>query len=74
MKCPTCVAEGKKSTVSVGIGMTTCAYYTPFYDEDGKYHYHDGNITTTELSCSNGHTWAQRSGNSCWCGWTNEVP
>ena len=72
MKCPECVKEGKKSTVAVGMSMTTCMYFEPFYDEEGKYHNHDGNRTSTEMRCSNGHSWVHGSTGSCWCGWGKE--
>lgn len=69
MKCPQCKKEGKKSKVYPGVGYTTCMYCPPFYDEEGKYHNHDGNVTTQEYSCSNGHKWTERTTGSCWCGW-----
>jgi hypothetical protein len=48
-------------------GMVTQAYYRPYYDEDGKYHNHDMNTTTTNYSCSNGHKWTVnfRPGSTC---------
>ena len=72
MICETCKAEGKTSRVFDRGGSTTCAYYQPFYDENGKWHNHDGNITTTGYECSNGHRWTVESTGSCWCGWPNE--
>ena len=70
MKCPTCVEEGKRSIINApGYGMTTAAFYQPYYDEDGKYHHHDGNITTMEYSCSEGHSWTDKRSGTCWCGW-----
>lgn len=69
MKCPTCVNEGTKSTLSVGMSITTSMYFSPFYDEDGKYHHHDGNTTTTSYRCSNGHEFSDSRTGSCWCGW-----
>ena len=73
MICPECKKQGLKSFVYPGMIMTTCMYYTPFYDEEGKYHHHDSNITTTHFSCSNGHNWSEKSGGSCWCGWAAKV-
>lgn len=73
MKCPECVKSGKKSTItSNGTSMTTDVYYSPFYDEDGKYHHHDGNAITTGMECSNGHEWKHVRSGSCWCGWGKE--
>jgi len=71
MKCKECINEGKKSRISPGMSSTTLAYYQPYYDEDGKYHHHDANITTTEYSCSNGHRWSENtSGHPCLnCDW-----
>ncbi len=69
MLCPECIKKGLKSMVYPGSGSTTCMYFQPFYDEEGKYHHHDGNITTYEYSCSNGHKWVEKSSGSCWCGW-----
>jgi len=69
MKCPQCIKEGKKSTVYPGVSTTTLMYFPPFYDEDGKYHHHDGNTITTSYGCSNGHKWTESTSGSCWCGW-----
>lgn len=69
MICPSCLSEGKKSLVYPGMASTTLMYCAPFYDEDGKYHHHDANTTTSSYRCSNGHEWAESSGGSCWCGW-----
>lgn len=56
MICPKCKEENKKSKLYIGIGTTTTAGgMPPYYDEEGKYHYHDPNATTSNYSCSNGH-------------------
>ena len=68
MICSECLELGLKSKVYVGCGSTTLAYSEPFYDEDGRYHNHNPNITTTEYSCSNGHKWTESSNYRCWCG------
>ena len=72
MICATCKAEGKTSRVFARGGSTTAAYYQPFYDEDGKYHHHDGNVRTASFECSNGHRWTEQSMGSCWCGWPDK--
>ena len=72
MRCPTCVANKQESFVYPGMSRTTCAYYQPFYDKEGKYHHHDGNTTTTDFSCSNGHQWIDNQNGKCWCGWPNK--
>jgi hypothetical protein len=73
MKCPACVEEGEKSMVSGGFGTTTCAYYAPFYDEEGRSHHHAGNTSTAEYACSRGHQFTVSSSGSCWCGWNKDV-
>lgn len=72
MVCPECKKEGRKSTVQMGEGVSTCAYYIPFFDEEGREHCHDMNITTTEYTCSNGHKWVEESSGTCWCGWSGD--
>lgn len=59
MKCPECVKEGKKSRVTPSGGPVTAMYCAPYYDEDGAYHHHDRNLSTTNYSCSNGHQWQE---------------
>ncbi len=70
--CPGCKKQGLKSKVYPGLSSTTLAYYPPFYDEEGNYHNHDGNTTTTEYTCSNGHKWTEETTGSCWCGWPDK--
>ena len=65
MICPKCKTEGKKSTISIGHSMVTCAYYQPYYDEEGAYHYHDSNVRSTVYNCSNGHTMTVRDQKLC---------
>lgn len=70
MICPKCKKLGKKSTVYPGIASTTLLYCQPFYDEEGNYHDHDCNTTTTTYRCSNGHEWMESHEGKCWCGWS----
>lgn len=72
MKCPECVKENKESCLYPSISYVTDAYYPPFYDKEGKYHHHDGNVTTNKYYCSNGHQFNNKSYGSCWCGWGKE--
>jgi len=60
MKCEQCVKEGKRSTITPGVSSTTLMGYTPwYYDEDGNLQTNPNpNKTTTELHCSNGHSWS----------------
>lgn len=71
--CKACQDGGQKSKTYLGMSMTTCVYYPPYHDEDGKYHHHDGNKTTTSYSCSNGHSFVLQEPYSCWCGWAQEI-
>ena len=65
MKCPECVKLGMKSVLHASGGITTlmCGQY--FYDEDGVYHSHDPNLTTTEWHCSQGHQGYKREKKAC---------
>lgn len=65
MRCPECIAEGERSRLTSGGGMTTLLGYRPYYDEDGVYHDHDPNTTTTGYSCSRGHKFTIRTKRSC---------
>ena len=66
-KCP----KGCKGIVYELGGSSTLMCYTPFYDENGKKHYHDDNETWTEWECDVcHHHWTTKSEpNKCWCGW-----
>ncbi len=72
MICPECKKQNLKSIVYPGYSTTTLMYSQPFYDENGKYHHHDLNKSTTSYSCSYGHKWAETSKPSCWCGWPDK--
>jgi len=74
--CPFCAREGRKSQLRPGISFKTAMYFAPYYDEEGKYHFHDGNMTTTDFGCSNGHRFDYRRKGYCSCGWSgglNEI-
>jgi hypothetical protein len=60
-KCPICKAEGKLSTVSVGMCMTTAMFCgNGYYDEQGNFHAPEQcNSTTCEYTCSNGHHFSE---------------
>lgn len=72
MICPTCKAEGQRSSVTPGITMSTAMHCPPFYDEDGKLHTHDSNRHRTDYSCSRGHSWTETKTGTCWCGWPSQ--
>ena len=57
--------ERKKSVIYPGVGITTDMYFPPYYDEEGEYHNHDGNATSYECTCSNGHKWNVTKRNRC---------
>jgi len=59
MICPECQKEGKKSIVFIGVSSTTLLAVTPYYDEEGRFHFDDPNTTTTQYTCSNGHVWSE---------------
>ena len=63
--CPECKASGLKSRVTPHGGSRTLMRCSPYYDEDGVYHHHDTNITTSSYSCSNGHEWTTKSRGKC---------
>lgn len=65
MQCPQCIEEGKRSTIVLGGGSRTLLGWTPYYDEDGNYHSHDPNRTSSSGQCSNGHRLHIRSGARC---------
>jgi len=67
MKCPVCKEEGKRSIVTEGPTMTTDMYSAPFYDEDGKRHFHDPNRHDTQYTCSEGHRFWSSWRDVCWC-------
>lgn len=67
MKCPECIKEGKKSTISIGSSVITAMPVHRFYGEDGKYHEHDPNVRSTQYRCSNGHGWVDGENPKCWC-------
>ena len=72
MICPECKKQEKKSCVYPGMSSITAMYFPPFYDEEGHYHDHDANTTTTDYSCSNGHKWIEKTTGSCCCGWPDK--
>ena len=56
MFCPECLKQGLTSTLyTQNGGITTDMCVNTFYDENGKYHYHNPNVTSSEWHCSNGH-------------------
>lgn len=67
--CLKCADDGETSIVEELGSMRTLMYSAPFYDQEGRRHHHDSNISTTGFRCSRGHSWETKSKGSCWCGW-----
>lgn len=69
MICKKCQEQGSLSTVRV---LGTKKGDIPkdfFFDEEGVEHSHDPNIVTTQLRCSNGHRFEEKSCWGCHCGY-----
>jgi hypothetical protein len=75
VKCPKCVEEGVKSRVRLdSYSTSTLMCDHSFYDEDGKYHYHDPNKRSQGARCSNGHSFYITTTPGCGaCGKKDEV-
>lgn len=71
MKCPTCIAEGKRSQVElVTMVPFTQTIASPsnvrkFWDEDGRKHVHDPTEREELYQCSNSHRWSHKFKNPC---------
>lgn len=62
---PVCKKEKKKSKVFVGVLLRTSMANIPFYDEKGRLHNHNDNITTTSYECSNNHKFEIKTKTVC---------
>jgi len=65
MICAECQAQGLKSKVTPGTGWETLLGWRPFYDEEGRFHSHNPNVTTRSYECSNGHEWTVKEKKPC---------
>ena len=65
MQCPECVKEGMRSRVFPQGSSITLMSSQPFYDEEGTYHNHDGNIIKEAYLCSRDHRWNKRFNRPC---------
>lgn len=70
--CPECASEGEKSRSYFCGTLRTAMAGASYYDENGDYHDHDPNVSTTSYSCSRGHRWTTKTTPECWCGWPKE--
>jgi hypothetical protein len=73
MMCHYCVAEGEKSVLYAPTsGISTAMGWSPYYDEEGKYHFHDMNSLTAEYHCSRGHRYVETLQKRCPnCDWSS---
>lgn len=55
MKCPKCESENQVSKLYPQGSYETLAGTHSYYDEEGKYHSHNSNKTTSIYVCSNRH-------------------
>lgn len=63
--CPKCWENNQTSTVRLGGGRITQRGIESYYDEEGLYHSHDGNVGRGEWSCSNKHKGKYFKYNKC---------
>lgn len=73
MKCAECVSDGKTSKVYQGYGVTMPMGGPQFFwDEKGVQHIHDGDKTSWNYTCSEGHSFSVPVERSCparGCSW-----
>lgn len=69
MICPHCEKAGVRSQTFLQNAVETVAYCPIFWDEDGKLHHHNSNVTTAVYRCSRMHRFEVRESGKCWCGW-----
>jgi hypothetical protein len=62
MKCPECVKAGLRSTVTLVGESSSLVMGSQWWDEEGKFHDYDPNITTADYKCSAGHRWSTSTG------------
>ena len=65
MRCEQCKIDGLRSVLFSEGSSTTLMGGVEYYDEDGRFHVHDPNITTTTLKCSMGHVTLDKSTLKC---------
>jgi hypothetical protein len=69
MRCPTCLFEGKRHSVTAAGPPRNDGVipHDEFWDEDRQHHIHDPTVQTGGFSCSNGHIWALSYLTRCPC-------
>lgn len=65
MICSECNKKGMKSKVFLNLGAVTCMPIHSYYDEEGNYHYHNGNGQPIRYHCTNGHIWHELKFKEC---------
>lgn len=65
MICPYCKEEGAKSQVTIGLGQSTTIAFSPYYDEEDRYHAHDPNRHSVRYDCSRGHAFVVEETRRC---------
>lgn len=70
--CKSCWAGGQLSKVFVQFYQAPLGEGTCYYDEDGRYHVHDGKEHKTQYKCTRGHEWTDTESTACWCGWKED--
>jgi len=69
VKCPICEDRGGAKVYPLGCSATLIGYY-PYHDEEGVYHDHNPNATTSLFCCDKGHSWQVKTYATCpGCGW-----
>lgn len=63
--CEECHLLGQKSRVTQGYSRSTLSMPHSYWDEEGDFHTHNNNVTTTEYRCSKGHVWVGKTSLSC---------
>lgn len=64
--CPTCKVLGLKSQlIEIFNGYGSLGQSNTYYDEEGKYHYHNPNASITVYRCSVGHESKYYKHNGC---------
>jgi len=62
MRCPECKIQGLDSKYYIpNTSYRAFSKICPFYDEEGRYHNHDGSMHTSESYCSRGHKFVHRT-------------
>lgn len=67
-ECPVCLDSTFR--VKNSPQESTCMAGFSYFDTNGRFHYHDPNRQTIELSCFHGHKWEQKFTQGefpCWC-------